>query len=43
MLSNIVWNETVEELISNPSSGDRSNNFEDFEIKISDSSYFRSI
>ncbi len=36
MLYNIVWNETVD-------SGDRSNNFEDFEIKISDSSYFRSI
>lgn len=40
MLSDVAWDVTVEELVSNPSSGDESNNFEDIERKISDPPYF---
>ena len=38
-----AWNDTVEGLVSNPSSRDESAIFEDFESKNRDSSYFSHI
>lgn len=40
IVSDVACDETVEKLVSNPSSGEESNIFEDFERKNRDSSYF---
>ena len=40
IVSDVAWDETVEEPVSNPSSGDESNIFEGFQRKNRDSSYF---